>query len=128
MSTMMTLNYGVELETVGLERRALADAVRSVVGGSVSSDGYGRRGASYSVTDDTGQLTQLWVFVGPDIDPLEQQQQAANWYPHPNYDGTGYYDIALVELSRSFRDIPLMPVNKSELRDRDIELESLGDA
>jgi MYXO-CTERM domain-containing protein len=76
--------------------------------------------AAHCVTDDTGQLTQLWAFVGSGVDDLQQQQQAEEWYPHPRYDGTGYYDIALVKLPRAFRGVPLMAVNKDTVRSRDL--------
>ncbi|MFN7146911.1 MAG: S1 family peptidase [Myxococcota bacterium] len=76
--------------------------------------------AAHCVTDTTGELTELWVFVGADVDHLEQQQAAEAWYPHPNYDGTGYYDVAMVKLARPFRDVPLMAVNKDDLRARDV--------
>ena len=47
---MKTLRFGIEIETVGLNRSRLAEAIRSVVGGTASSD-YG----SWCVTDTRGR-------------------------------------------------------------------------
>ncbi len=76
--------------------------------------------AAHCVVDDTGELTELWAFVGDDMNSFTQQQEAEAWYPHPRYDGTGYYDIALVKLPRAFRDVPLMAVNKDDYRSGDV--------
>jgi Putative amidoligase enzyme len=46
--SMKTLRFGIEIETVGLPREALARAVHSVVGGTVTSE-YG--GSTWQVTD-----------------------------------------------------------------------------
>jgi hypothetical protein len=35
---MKTLRFGIEIETVGLSRTKLAEAIHSVVGGTISND------------------------------------------------------------------------------------------
>src|SRR5690606_27049945 len=37
-TTMKTLRFGIEIETVGLSRTKLAEAIHSVVGGTISND------------------------------------------------------------------------------------------
>ena len=51
---MKTLRYGIEIETVGLNRERLARAIQTVVGGEVVCDGRGWR-----VTDTTGRAWQV---------------------------------------------------------------------
>ena len=48
---MKTLRYGIEIETVGLNRERLAQAIQTVVGGEAASEGHGWR-----VTDATGRV------------------------------------------------------------------------
>ena len=51
---MKTLRYGIEIETVGLNRERLARAIQTVTGGNVVNEGRGWR-----VTDATGRAWQV---------------------------------------------------------------------
>ena len=51
---MKTLRYGIEIETVGLNRERLARAIQTVTGGNVVNEGRGWR-----VSDATGRAWQV---------------------------------------------------------------------
>ena len=53
-SHLKTLRYGIEIETVGLNRERLARAIQTVTGGNVVNEGRGWR-----VTDATGRAWQV---------------------------------------------------------------------
>jgi hypothetical protein len=87
--TMKTLRFGIEIETVGASREALATAIASVLRGSVQEDGGG-----YRVTDALGRAWRIVrdgslsgglrngeivspVLTYADIDTLQQVIRAA---------------------------------------------------
>jgi hypothetical protein len=51
---LKTLRYGIEIETVGLNRERLARAIQTVVGGDAVDEGRGWR-----VTDPTGRVWRV---------------------------------------------------------------------
>ena len=53
-TTMKTLRFGIEIETVGLHRERLARAIHSVVGGTLAEDYY-----TWSVTDTSGRTWRV---------------------------------------------------------------------
>lgn len=62
--------------------------------------------------------TEVDVYVGSNSSTdLDQGVQADEWYKNPDYNGRdGYNDVSMIHLSRSFHDVPLMPVNKDSVR------------
>jgi len=52
--TMKALRFGIEIETVGQDRKTLAEAIRSVVGGTI-----GQNHRNWSVTDRRGRTWQV---------------------------------------------------------------------
>src|SRR5882724_604400 len=54
MTVMKTLRFGIEIETVGLDRTRLIGAIRNVVGGAISANH-----DSYSVTDARGRAWRV---------------------------------------------------------------------
>ena len=74
--------------------------------------------AAHCVTNSGGfRITDMVVYVGDTVNTLEQEAEADDWFGHDDYDGSGFYDIGLVHLRRTFNDVPLMAVNKDSIRD-----------
>lgn len=55
-ASMKTLRFGIEIETVGLPREALARAIHSVVSGTVAHDYYNE---AWQVTDPSGRVWRV---------------------------------------------------------------------
>ncbi len=79
--------------------------------------------AAHCVTSDSSfTIDAIYLFVGSNSDTdLEQQSEAAAWYPHPDYDGRDLYnDVGLIELTTKFRKVDLMPYDDTSLKRADI--------
>lgn len=86
--------------------------------------------AAHCVTDSRDlTIDEVYVFVGKDSNNLEQQAIADAWYPHEDYSSSDvYYDIAMVHLDRSFRNVDLMAVNEDAFAraDRGVDFRVVG--
>lgn len=73
--------------------------------------------AAHCVTDSAGfNISRIDVIFGESIRSYEEAVVARNWYAHRSYNGTGYYDVALIELSRDV-DIPTIPLSDEPMSD-----------
>ena len=69
--------------------------------------------AAHCVTDEAGfSISDIAVIFGDSSREYEELVWADDWIPHPNYNGTGYYDIGLIHLSRDV-DYPLIQLSDS---------------
>jgi secreted trypsin-like serine protease len=68
--------------------------------------------AAHCVSDDSSfRISAIDVGFGSSVRSLETTTEAADWIPHPNYNGTGYYDIGLIKLAKPINDYPLMKLS-----------------
>ena len=67
--------------------------------------------AAHCVTDGGGlNIDSIAVMFGDTSRDYEEMIWADDWFAHPNYNGTGYYDIGLIHLSRA-ADYPLIQLS-----------------
>lgn len=77
--------------------------------------------AAHCVSDSQGfRIGTVDVYFGSTAQRLEDGASADDWTPHPNYDpNTGYYDVAMVHLSKPIRSQGLMTIAPEGISARD---------
>ncbi len=65
--------------------------------------------AAHCVTDSSDfRIYAIDVGFGYSMRSMETTTVAEDWIPHPYYNGSGYYDVALIKLAKPIEDYPLM--------------------
>ncbi len=65
-------------------------------------------------------IAGIGAAVGSTSDTISEQSRALEWFPNPDYVGSGYHDVGLVHLETPFSDVAIMPVDLNGLFPQDL--------